>query len=197
MKRLTTVLLILTLTAACKPENANNAKKVKDKAATTAKDGVKKGADKKNDVKARDIKMISRFAGVATPVSYKSPSPDGEKVVTRELVVKSEAQWKELLRMIPKELPRKGSDGTKNSDPILKAKMPDFKTQMVIFTARANSIFAKPAIKKLVAENGVLTVSVLREKAVPEQHPIDWGSYNAVVIEKFDGQVKFVWTDAK
>lgn len=197
LKRLTAVLVILTLSAACKPESVNNTTKNKGKSTSAKEDATKKGGAQKVEEKARDIKVVSRFAGIATPVSYKGLPPDGEKIVKREMVVKSETEWKTLLGMIPSKLPRKGSDNTTNSDPILKAKMPDFKTQMVIFTARANSIFAKPAIKKLVAEKGVLTVSVLREKAVPEQHPIDWGSYNAVVVEKFEGQVKFVWTDAK
>ncbi|MDF1662561.1 MAG: hypothetical protein P1V97_12370, partial [Planctomycetota bacterium] len=194
------LLLILTLTAACKPENASKKKidgPAKAKEEADPKKDAKEAVAKEDDGKAREIKVIKRFSGLATPVSYKGPPPDGEKVVTRELVVKTEADWKVLLGMVPSKLPRKGSDSTTNSDPLLKTPMPDFTKHMVIVTARVNSIFAKPAIKKLVVEKGVLTVSVLKEKAVPEQHPIDWGSYNAVIIEKFDGQVKFVWTEAK
>lgn len=196
MKRWTAALMILIVTVACKTENKTVGKKLNGNAKGETKAG-EKDPVKKDDGKAREIKPITRFSGICTPVSYKGLPPDGEKVVRRELVVKSEADWKVLLGMIPSKFPRKGSDNTTNSDPLLKAEMPDFTKQMVIVTARVNSIYAKPAIKKLVAENGVLTVSVLREKAVPEQHPIDWGSYNAVIIEKFDGQVKFVWTDAK
>lgn len=199
MKRIALIVLVLTVAVACKGKAGDDKK---GSAKSTKNDSSKKGEGKKDAAKTddgapRDIKVITRFSGVATPVSYKGLPPDGEKVVKRESVVKNEADWKALLGMIPRKMPRKGAGSTDNSDSILKAKMPDFSKHMVIATARVNSIFAKPVIKKLVAEKGVLTVHVLREKAVPEQHPIDWGSYNAVIIEKFDGQVKFVWTDAK
>jgi hypothetical protein len=122
--------------------------------------------------------------------------PGGSPTTPAPRVIRDAAAWQAFIAGIPRHEPSKTQPAPENQDPALRGAMHvDFERQMVVIAFRGDHMNAFLRIAFVVRDRDVLRVELRRHALgvigmTNSEQGI--GSYEAVIIDRHDGEVQFV-----
>ena len=132
-------------------------------------------------------------APVAVAASYQGHVmvPD-EELPPR--VVRDRAAFDAFVSLIPKERIQKKQPAPPSDDPLLSSPPIDFSRQMLLVAFRTTTMYVHPELERPRMEGGKLVVDVAHPPLDDAAHPAAMhgvGTYCAIVVRAFDGEVEF------
>ena len=132
-------------------------------------------------VATEQISVTKTYGGIIdifAPLTDEPPPLNGEKYEPL-LVIRTQQEYADLLRRIPKEGISQGSPAPKNDDPLLQKPQIDFTNKMLVVVVRAS--MDAPEIRKVIRKNGTIVIETeLSDNSLPR--PYGTGTYSAVLI---------------
>ncbi len=137
------------------------------------------------NLKAEEIKRVKSYGGIIyIPRAF---SLDGVKPKKESplIVVQDSEGYKKFLKRIPTKQISRTRPAPLNTDPLLKKPKIDFTKLTLIAVSRSS--MARPIIRSVVAKENKVNVDVSFPREFPAAHPVNIGTYTAVLIPKTAG----------
>jgi hypothetical protein len=139
---------------------------------------------------SQEVKPIKTYKGIIyIPRSF---SLDGAKPKKESplIVVQNAKEYERFLKRIPIKQISRTRPAPPNTDPLVKKPEIDFKKHTLIAVSRSS--MAKPIIRSVKVDGKKVTVDVSFPKEFPAAHPVDIGTYTAVLVPKTEGMMHLV-----
>jgi hypothetical protein len=126
-------------------------------------------------------------------LSSKLPSAAPPRLST--LVIRDQAAFESLIASLPTHRIAKKQPAPLSDDPLLNKPAVDWQTKMVLVAIRGDSMYVQPRVHTTTRDGDALVVTVVLPPLGDSVHAaaqLGVGTYHAVVIDRFDGPVRFV-----
>jgi len=134
---------------------------------------------------SQEVKPIKTYKGIIyIPRSF---SLDGAKPKKESplIVVQNAKEYERFLKRIPIKQISRTRPAPPNTDPLVKKPEIDFKKHTLIAVSRSS--MAKPIIRSVKVDGKNVAVDVSFPREFPAAHPVDIGTYTAVLVPKTEG----------
>ena len=134
---------------------------------------------------SQEVKPIKTFKGIIyIPRAF---SLDGAKPRKESplIVVQNDKEYERFLKRIPIRQISRTRPAPPNTDPLIKKPEIDFKKHTLIAVSRSS--MAKPIIRSVKVDGKKVAVDVSFSTEFPAAHPVDIGTYTAVLVPKTEG----------
>ena len=136
-------------------------------------------------LKAEEIKRVKSYGGIIyIPRVFSLDGVKPKKESPLIVVQNSEGYEKFLKRIPPKQISRTRPVPL-NTDPLLKKPKIDFTKLTLIAVSRPS--MTKPVIRSIKTNENKVNIDVSFPREFPAAHPVDIGTYTAVLIPKTEG----------
>ena len=134
---------------------------------------------------SQDFKPIKTYKGIIyIPRAF---SLDGAKTKKESplIVVQNAKEYEQFIRRIPTKQISRTRPAPPNTDPLLKKPEIDFKKHTLIAVSRSSMV--RPIIRAVIAKENKVNIDVSFPREFPAAHPVDIGTYTAVLVPKTEG----------
>lgn len=134
---------------------------------------------------SQDFKPIKTYKGIIyIPRAF---SLDGAKTKKESplIVVQNAKEYEQFIRRIPTKQISRTRPAPLNTDPLLKKPKIDFTKLTLIAVSRPS--MTKPVIRSIKTNENKVNIDVSFPPEFPAAHPVDIGTYTAVLIPKTEG----------
>jgi len=139
------------------------------------------------------LPVVASYRGLIHAMSYDRNFRELKGPTER--IIRTEAEYDDFLRKIPKRTISKTNPSPPSNDPLLKKPPVDFEKHMMLVAVRANSMYVTPKLESVAVEKGTMFVHVLDPdlgdtRFLNQMQGI--GTYLALVVPKHAGPIKFL-----
>jgi len=134
---------------------------------------------------SQEVKPIKTYKGII--YVSRSFSLDGAKPKKESplIVVQDSKGYERFLKRIPIKQISRTRPAPPNTDPLLKKPIIDFAKHTLIAVSRSS--MARPIIRSVKADGNKVNIDVSFPREFPAAHPVDIGTYTAVLVPKTEG----------
>ena len=136
-------------------------------------------------LKAEEIKRVKSYGGIIyipRVFSFDGVKPKKESPL---IVVQDSEGYEKFLKRIPTKQISRTRPAPLNTDPLLKKPKIDFTKLTLIAVSRPS--MTKPVIRSVKINENKVNIDVSFPREFPAAHPVDIGTYTAVLIPKTEG----------
>ena len=136
-------------------------------------------------LKAEEIKRVKSYGGIIYIPRVFSLDGVKPKKESPLIVVQDSEGYEKFLKRIPTKQISRTRPAPLNTDPLLKKPKIDF-TKLTLIAVRRPSM-TKPVIRSIKTNENKVNIDVSFPREFPAAHPVDIGTYTAVLIPKTEG----------
>ena len=136
-------------------------------------------------LKAEEIKRVKSYGGIIYIPRVFSLGGAKPKKESPLIVVQDSEGYEKFLKRIPTKQISRTRPAPLNTDPLLKKPKIDFTKLTLIAVSRPS--MTKPIIRSIKTNENKVNIDVSFPREFPAAHPVDIGTYTAVLIPKTEG----------
>ena len=134
---------------------------------------------------SQEVKLIKIYKGIIYfPRSISLGSAKAKKE-NPLIVVQNADEYERFLKRIPVKQISRTRPAPLNTDPLLNKPVIDFTKHTLIAVSRSS--MARPVIRSVKVDGRKVNVDVSFPREFPAAHPVDIGTYTAVLVPKTEG----------